>query len=147
MIYALSLLGSSAIGSGWILQHRAAVVLGAEMPLLRLIRSRLWWTGIAVLTVGRTLTGTALQSGPITLVAPPPSLSRPNTEHCRRQRSAFSCSRTGSSLGTAELVAESFCLAVMVASVVLIGRSPALQPRSRRRGPRSEVSNAAGWEP
>lgn len=70
MIYALSLVGAAAIGLGWILQHRAMVVHGGYAPLLQLIRTRLWWFGIAALTVGQTLTGTALQFGPITLVAP-----------------------------------------------------------------------------
>jgi hypothetical protein len=70
VIYALSLVGAAAVGLGWILQHRAMVVLGTDTPLLQLIRSRLWWAGIGALTIGQTLTGTALQFGPITLVAP-----------------------------------------------------------------------------
>ena len=70
MIYALSLGGAAFVGIGWILQYRATVLLGGDAPLPRLLRSRLWWYGIATLTVGQTLTGTALQFGPITLVAP-----------------------------------------------------------------------------
>lgn len=70
MIYALSLGGAVLVGIGWILQHRAMVLLGGDAPLARLLRSRLWWYGIGALTLGQTLTGTALQFGPITLVAP-----------------------------------------------------------------------------
>lgn len=78
MVYLLTLIGTAVLGVGWVLQHRVVVACGetAARPLLaQSLRSRLWWAGIAALIVGQTLTGTALQLGPITLVAPLLSLT------------------------------------------------------------------------
>lgn len=78
MVYALSLIGTAVLGVGWVLQHRVVTGLddSSTRPLLaRLIRSRLWWAGIVALSAGQTLTGTSLQWGPITLVAPLLSLT------------------------------------------------------------------------
>lgn len=78
VVYLLSLIGTAVLGVGWVLQHRVVITFddSSTRPLLaRLLHSRLWWAGIAALSVGQTLTGTALQWGPITLVAPLLSLT------------------------------------------------------------------------
>jgi len=64
----LSVFGALALGVGWILQHW--VVDGTDRRFLELLRTPLWWGGIAAMSVGQTFSGIALQKGPITLVAP-----------------------------------------------------------------------------
>ena len=64
----LSVLGALALGVGWILQHW--VVDGVDRGFAELLRTPLWWAGIAAMSAGQTFSGIALQNGPITLVAP-----------------------------------------------------------------------------
>lgn len=69
----MSLIGAIGIGAGWVLQHRVIDPDAGEDPhqgLTVLMRRRLWWAGIASMSVGQSLAGIALQWGPITLVAP-----------------------------------------------------------------------------
>ncbi len=79
MVVAFCLLAAVAVGIGWVLQHRVVdpadygdrVEPGWHQPgLTQLMRRPLWWSGIAALSAGQTLSGVALQTGPITLVAP-----------------------------------------------------------------------------
>ena len=73
VLVALSLLGAIAVGAGWVLQHRVIDPGAGGDPgrrLRALLRRPLWWSGIASMSVGQTLTGIALQNGAITLVAP-----------------------------------------------------------------------------
>jgi uncharacterized membrane protein len=78
VVYLLTLIGTTVLGVGWVLQHRVVVACGDTSGgprLAQMLRSRLWCAGIAALTLGQTLTGTALQLGPLTLVAPLMSLT------------------------------------------------------------------------
>lgn len=73
MLVALSLLGAIAVGAGWVLQHRVIDPGAGGDPARRLralLHRPVWWSGIASMSVGQTLTGIALQRGAITLVAP-----------------------------------------------------------------------------
>jgi hypothetical protein len=73
VLVALSLLGAVAVGAGWVLQHRVIDPDAGGDPdqrLMSLLRRPVWWSGIAVMSVGQTVTGIALQTGAITLVAP-----------------------------------------------------------------------------
>jgi drug/metabolite transporter (DMT)-like permease len=73
MLVTLSLLGAIAIGAGWVLQHRVIdpdVGGDPDRRLIALLHRPMWWSGIASMSVGQTLTGIALQKGAITLVAP-----------------------------------------------------------------------------
>lgn len=72
MVYAVSVLAAVVLGLGWVLQQQVAASpdTGNGLPLGRLIRTPLWWAGIAALTAGQSLGGWALQLGPISAAAP-----------------------------------------------------------------------------
>jgi drug/metabolite transporter (DMT)-like permease len=73
VLVVLSLLGAIAVGVGWVLQHRVIdpdVGRDPGQRLMGLLHRPMWWSGIASMSVGQTLTGVALQFGAITLVAP-----------------------------------------------------------------------------
>jgi drug/metabolite transporter (DMT)-like permease len=75
MVYLVAVCAAAALGLGWVLQQRiAAEVDISEMlsirMLLHLMRSGVWWAGIAAMAIGQSLAGLALQLGPVTAVGP-----------------------------------------------------------------------------
>jgi hypothetical protein len=75
MVYLVAVCAAAALGLGWVLQQRiAAQVDLSEMlsirMLLDLMRSGVWWAGIAAMAAGQSIAGFALQLGPVTVVGP-----------------------------------------------------------------------------
>lgn len=75
MVYALVLVADVFLGVGWVLQQRVAAQTQQidDSPiraLRRLIRTPVWWGGIAAMATGQTLAAWGLQSGSLTLVEP-----------------------------------------------------------------------------
>ena len=75
MVYLVAACAAAALGLGWVLQQRiAAQVDISEMlsirMLVHLMRSGVWWAGIAAMAIGQSLAGLALQLGPVTAVGP-----------------------------------------------------------------------------
>lgn len=75
MVFVLSVAAAIFLGVGWVVQQRVATqsqsggLLSHEV-LIGLIRSGLWWLGIAAMTIGQTLSSVALQFGPVSTVEP-----------------------------------------------------------------------------
>jgi uncharacterized membrane protein len=75
MVYLVAVCAAAALGLGWVLQQRIAAqedlseMLSIRM-LVDLMRSGVWWAGIAAMAAGLTLAGFALQLGPVTVVGP-----------------------------------------------------------------------------
>lgn len=75
MVYLVGLLAAASIGLGWVLQQRAAVRRSGGDPLslrliLRLVRDRSWWLGIATMLAGNALWAYSLHLGTVSLVEP-----------------------------------------------------------------------------
>jgi hypothetical protein len=75
VVFVLGVAAAAFLGVGWVLQQRIA----AHTPdgralswdvLQKLIRTPLWWGGIAAMAVGQSLAAWALQVGPVTLIEP-----------------------------------------------------------------------------
>jgi len=74
-IVLLGIAAAALLGAGWVMQQRVAIRpkskrLMSTPLLLDLIRSPLWWGGIAAMAVGQTLSAWALQLGAVSSVEP-----------------------------------------------------------------------------
>ncbi len=75
MVFLISGAAAIFLGVGWVVQQRVAIQSTSEGLLswavvLELAASRLWWLGIAAMTIGQTLSSWALQFGPVSSVEP-----------------------------------------------------------------------------
>ena len=78
MVYALSAAAAVFLGVGWVVQQRVATGPGSANSrgllswsvLVTLISSWQWWSGVAAMTVGQSLSAWALQFGPVSSVEP-----------------------------------------------------------------------------
>lgn len=73
IVYLVGVAAAAALGSGLMLQQRVASRPGLSAPfsrdlLARLIRTPLWWLGVAAMACGQTLGGWALQLGSVSLI-------------------------------------------------------------------------------
>jgi drug/metabolite transporter (DMT)-like permease len=75
VVFLISGAAAIFLGVGWVVQQRVAIGSTSEGLLswavvLELAGSRLWWLGIAAMTIGQTLSSWALQFGPVSSVEP-----------------------------------------------------------------------------
>jgi drug/metabolite transporter (DMT)-like permease len=75
MVYLIGLAAALFLGAGWVAQQRIATRstssgLISVKVLVELATSRLWWGGIAAMSIGQTLSAFALQFGPVSAVEP-----------------------------------------------------------------------------
>ena len=75
MVYLVGVIAAIALGSGYVLQQRAAA--NAPMAdllrprlLLDLMHSRVWWAGIGCMVIGQLLAGLSLQLATVAVVEP-----------------------------------------------------------------------------
>jgi hypothetical protein len=75
MVFLVGVLAAVFLGVGWVVQQRVAAQCESA-PLMswhllrQLIKSPLWWVGIATISAGQTLSAWALQLGSVALVEP-----------------------------------------------------------------------------